>query len=125
MARPDKCLLISLPTSIVSSDSKDGAFQALQASISKDYGTVTAFRIPDFKVGTLDALVNQADELSKLESGCESVVAKVGDTLKSILANDETKVAQQKTVNDSQFWRLSMSAISDETRAGQPVPQVF
>ena len=101
MAKPNKCLLISLPTSIVSSDSHDEAFQALQAAVSKDYGNVTSFRIPEFKMGTLDALVNQADELSKLESNCEAVVAKVGDTLKGILEGDEAKIAQQKTVNDS------------------------
>jgi hypothetical protein len=35
-------------------------------------------------IGTLDALVQQAEELSKLEASCESVVAKVGDALKNI-----------------------------------------
>ena len=77
------------------------ALQALEGGVSKDNGSVTEFRIPEFKIGTLDALVNQADELSKLEATCEGVVAKVGETLKSILDGDEGKVAQQKTVNDS------------------------
>lgn len=47
--------------------------------------------------------MQQADELAKLESGCEAVVGKVGDSLKVILDGDEGKIAQQKTVNDSQF----------------------
>ena len=103
MSKPSKYLLVSLPTSIVSSDGHDEAFQALQAGVAKDYGTVTPFRIPEFKIGTLDALVNQADELAKLESSCEGVVTKVGETLKSILDGDEGKIAQQKTVNDSRY----------------------
>ena len=101
MSKPNRYLLVSLPTSIVSSDSHEEAFRALQSAVSKDYGAVTSFRIPEFKIGTLDALVNQADELSKLESSCEGVVSKVGETLKSILEGDEGKIAQQKTVNDS------------------------
>lgn len=45
--------------------------------------------------------MQQADDLAKLEGACESVVAKVGDTLRIILDGDEGKIAQQKTVNDS------------------------
>ena len=65
--------------------------------------TVQPFKIPEFKIGTLDALVQQADELAKLESSCQGVVAKVGDSLKNLLEGDEDKIAQQKTVNDSMF----------------------
>lgn len=49
----------------------------------------------------MDALVQQADELAKLEGLCESVTAKVGDSLRTILEGDEAKISQQKTVNDS------------------------
>jgi hypothetical protein len=37
-----------------------------------DYVSTTSFPIPEFKIGTLDALVQQAEELSKLEASCES-----------------------------------------------------
>ena len=113
MSKPSTYLLISLPTSIVSSDSHDEAYQALQAGVPKDYGSVAPFRIPEFKIGTLDALVSQADELSKLESSCEGVVAKVGETLKAILDGDEGKIAQQKTVNDSQYSPLAPLGLAD------------
>ena len=43
----------------------------------------------------------RSDDLGKLESACEGVVAKVGDTLRTILDGDETKIGPQKTVNDS------------------------
>ncbi|RDW71971.1 V-type proton ATPase subunit C [Coleophoma crateriformis] len=95
-----KYMLVSLPTSIAPSGDKDEALAALRSTVSTDNGTVLPFKVPDFKIGTLDALVQQADDLAKLESSCEGVVAKIGDSLKSLLEGDEDKIAQQKTVND-------------------------
>src|SRR5277367_3990042 len=101
MSKSTKYLLVSLPSSISPSNDRDDALTALRSTISADNGTVFPFKIPDFKIGTLDALVQQADDLAKLESACEGVVAKVGDSLRSILEGDEAKISQQKTVNDS------------------------
>jgi V-type H+-transporting ATPase subunit C len=100
MSNPVKYFLVSLPTSISSSNDHEEALTALRTTI-KDYGTVYPFRIPEFKIGTLDALVQQADELAKLDSACEGVVSKVTDSLRNILDGDENKISQQKTVNDS------------------------
>lgn len=99
---PTKYLLLSLPTSISPSGDKDEALTALRSTVTTDCGTVFPFKIPDFKIGTLDALIQQSEDLAKLESSCEGVVTKVGDSLKTILEGDEDKVAQQKTVNDSE-----------------------
>lgn len=96
--------LVSLPTSISPSNDYDEALAALRSTISTDNGAVLPFKIPDFKIGTLDALVQQADDLAKLESSCEAVVARTGDALRGILEGDAEKVAQQKTVNDSQSY---------------------
>lgn len=101
MSRSQSYFLVSLPTSISASSNKDEAFQALQAAVQSDYGAVYPFSIPGFKIGTLDALVQQADDLSKLDSACEGVVNKVGDSLRGLLEGDEEKIAQQKTINDS------------------------
>lgn len=106
MSKNTKYLLVSLPTSISPANDHDEALTALRSAVTTDYGNVLPFQIPEFKIGTLDALVQQADELAKLELGCESVVGKVGDSLKAILEGDEDKIAQQKTVNDSQFKAL-------------------
>ncbi|KZL86478.1 v-type h+-transporting atpase subunit c [Colletotrichum incanum] len=92
--------LVSLPLGIFDSSDKDDAIASLSATISPENGNVRPFNIPDFKIGTLDALVQQADDLAKLESTCEAVVAKVADSLKSILDGDEDKISQQKMVND-------------------------
>ena len=101
MSKGTKYLLVSLPTTITLANEHDEALTALRSAVTTDNGTTVPFKIPEFKIGTLDALVNQADELSKLESGCEAVVSKVGDSLRTILEGDGEKIAQQKTVNDS------------------------
>lgn len=102
MSKNTQYILVSLPTSISSSNDHEEAFGALQATVARDSEAVLPFTIPEFKIGTLDALVQQADDLAKLESACETVANKVGDSLKTILEGDEGKIAQQKTVNDSE-----------------------
>jgi V-type H+-transporting ATPase subunit C len=100
MSKGTKFLLVSLPTSITPSHHADEALAALQATVTSDVGTTVPFAIPTFKIGTLDALVQQADDLAKLGSACEAVVNKVGDSLKNILEGEEDKIQQQKTIND-------------------------
>ncbi|TVY87272.1 V-type proton ATPase subunit C [Lachnellula willkommii] len=99
MSGPTKYALVSLPTSISPTNDKEEALGALKSTIAND-GAIIPFKIPEFKIGTLDALVQQADDLAKLESACQVVVAKVGDSLRSLLEGDEEKISQQKTVND-------------------------
>lgn len=94
--------VVSLPLGVFDSSDKEDAISSLSATISPDSGTVSSFHIPDFKIGTLDALVQQADDLAKLESTCQTVVTKVGDSLRSVLDNDEERLASYKMVNDSQ-----------------------
>jgi V-type H+-transporting ATPase subunit C len=71
--------------------------------VSTDAATTYPFAIPEFKVGTLDALVQQADELAKLEQSCKSVADKVGDSLRTLLEGDEEKLQEQKVVNDRMY----------------------
>jgi V-type H+-transporting ATPase subunit C len=114
MSKPSQYLLLSLPTSIVPSHHRDDALQAISTTISPDNGSAASFPIPEFKIGTLDALVQQADELAKLEASCQGVVAKVGDALKNILGGDEAQIESMKVVNDStssawselDFWEV-------------------
>ncbi|KAL3480174.1 hypothetical protein BJX99DRAFT_36041 [Aspergillus californicus] len=100
MSKSTKYLLVSLPTSITPSHHRDDALDAVSTTVSADNGSVAPFPIPEFKIGTLDALVQQADELAKLEAGCQVVVGKVGDALKNILEGDEAQIDKMKTVND-------------------------
>lgn len=102
MSKAPRYLLVSLPTSITPSNDKEEALEALRSTVTNDVGTTYPFALPEkLKVGTLDGLVQQADDLAKLSSACEGVVSKVGDSLKNILDGDEEKIQQQKTINDS------------------------
>lgn len=96
-----KYILVSLPLGIFDSHDKNEALSSLSAVISVDNAITQPFPIPDFKIGTLDTLVQQADDLAKLDASCASVVAKVAESLHDILAGDEDKIQQQKMVNDS------------------------
>lgn len=93
--------LLSLPLGIFDSSDRSGAISALSATVSPDNGTVVPFNVPDFKIGTLDGLVQQADDLTKLEASCQAVVAKVADSLRTVLDGDDDRIAQYKMVNDS------------------------
>ncbi|KAL6357709.1 hypothetical protein LRP88_07882 [Fusarium phalaenopsidis] len=98
-----KYALLSLPLGVFDSSDREEAISSLRGTISSDNGSVLPFSIPDFKIGTLDALVQQADDLAKLEASCQAVVAKVGDSLKNVLEGDEDRIAQYKMVNDSEM----------------------
>jgi V-type H+-transporting ATPase subunit C len=93
--------LLSLPLEAFDSSDRNDALATLRSIVS-DLGTVIPYRIPSFKIGTLDALVQQADDLAKMDSTCAGVVSKVADSLKSLLGGDEGKIAQHKKVNESQ-----------------------
>lgn len=95
-----KYAVISLPLGAFDSSDKDDAVSSLKSTVSADNGTVLPFNVPDFKIGTLDGLVQQADDLAKLEQNCEAVVAKVADSLRSVLDSDPDRLAQYKMVND-------------------------
>lgn len=106
MSKPSQYFLLSLPSSIVPSHHRDEALEAVSATISPENGSAANFAIPEFKIGTLDALVQQADELAKLETSCQGVVSKVGDALKNILDGNEAQIAHNKGVNDSMLIPL-------------------
>ncbi|KAK2752750.1 Vacuolar ATP synthase subunit C [Onygenales sp. PD_40] len=100
MSKQPKYILLSLPSSIAPSHHRDDALDAISKTITPDNGTVTPFAIPEFKIGTLDGLIQQAEELARLESACQGVVGKVGEALKSVLEGDEERIAELKLVND-------------------------
>lgn len=95
-----KYILFSLPLEAFDSSDKDEALATLQSTLP-NIGTILPYTIPSFKIGTLDTLVQQADDLAKTDSACAAFVSKVAESLKSLLGGDEGKVAQHKKVNES------------------------
>lgn len=106
---PQTYYLVSLPASISPSGEASEALTTLRSAVSTDNGTTYPFNVPHFKIGTLDALVQQADELARLEGGCKGVVDKVADSLRGLLEGDEDKIQEQKVVNDRECAALSQS----------------
>ncbi len=120
-----KFILVSLPLRIFDSTDQEDVLASLGAKIPADSGTALPFPIPEFKIGTLDALVQQADDLAKLDGGCAGVVARVADSLKGILDGDEDKAEQQKrstTVMHPHRPSNTTPAINRVDRAHGPVP---
>ncbi|KAL7794568.1 hypothetical protein V8C37DRAFT_376065 [Trichoderma ceciliae] len=122
-----KYALISLPQSAFDSGSRDEAISSLSATISSDIGTVLPFGVPEFKIGTLDLLVQQADDLAKLDTACQSVVAKVADSLRTVLNNDEDRMASYKMVNDkpTDHYLRNFSWNKMRYRADKPIADLI
>ncbi|KAI4125498.1 MAG: hypothetical protein LQ338_004200 [Usnochroma carphineum] len=127
MSKNTRYLLVSLPASISPTNDHDEALTTLRSAVTLDYGTVFPFPIPEFKIGTLDALVQQADELAKLDAVCEGVVGKVGDSLRTILEGDEEKISQSKTVNDkpAEQYLKSFRWNKVKYRADKPLGEIM
>ncbi|EXJ71485.1 V-type H+-transporting ATPase subunit C [Cladophialophora psammophila CBS 110553] len=122
-----KYLFVSVPASITPSGHKDDAIASVEKAANPSNGDVLPFSIPEFKIGTLDALLQQSDELAKLAALCHGVVGKVGDTLKNILDGDEEKIAMHKNVNDKpleQYLR-SFSWNKVKYRADRPLSELI
>lgn len=119
--------VVSLPLRIFDSGDRTGALTSLRSTIGADNGSVQLFPVPEFKIGTLDALVQQADDLAKLDTGCEGVVSRVSDSLRTILDNDEEKVAQQKIVNDkpTDHYLQSFSWNKVRYRVDRPLGEII
>ncbi|KAK0656430.1 hypothetical protein B0T16DRAFT_320427 [Cercophora newfieldiana] len=116
-------ILLSLPLRIF----EDDPISSLTATVGRDNGEVLPFAIPSFKIGTLDALVQHADDLTKLNAGCEAVVAKVSESLKAILDGDEEKAGQQKMVNDkpTDHYLRSFQWDKSRYRADRPLGELI
>ncbi|KAL8371016.1 hypothetical protein RB595_001052 [Gaeumannomyces hyphopodioides] len=124
MPTPTTYALVSLPLRTFDTDD---ALASLRTTINPDNGAVLPFPIPEFKIGTLDALVQHADDLAKLEAACQGVVSRVADALKTLAGPDEDKIAQQKTVNDkpTDHYISSFSWNKGRYRADRPLGELI
>lgn len=112
MPERSKYLFVALPSSITPSGHRDDAINSIQSAVTTNLGTASPFNVPALNVGTLDALIQQSEELGKLEGQCKGVVAKVSDALKNVLDGDDEKIAMHKNVSDSmcgKFERMRAS----------------
>ncbi|KAK7463825.1 Vacuolar ATP synthase subunit C [Stygiomarasmius scandens] len=71
-----------------------------QQSKSHSPNSVAEFAIPSFKTGTLDLLISLSEDLPKQDTFFTNTVAKTVETLRNLLNNDASKLAQHILVNE-------------------------
>ncbi|KAJ2892420.1 putative vacuolar atp synthase subunit c 1 protein [Zalerion maritima] len=118
--------LLSLPLRIFDESSPD-PLAAISSTVGTENAGVGRFNIPEFKIGTLDALVQQADQLVKLEASCEGVVTKVADSLGTLCADDKQKLAQNKMINNKPAGEYMRAFSWDKVRyrAEKPIGELL
>ncbi|SNX87691.1 probable VMA5 - H+-ATPase V1 domain 42 KD subunit, vacuolar [Melanopsichium pennsylvanicum] len=85
-------------------------------SASSDFGQLF---FPPLKTGTLESLISLSEDLPKLDATYTQIVAKIIDTLRALLNNDETALAQHVLVNEQTLddYMLSWSWNTGKYRA--------
>jgi len=97
----DQCSwLIAVP----SDGDAEGMYQELtgkfesQKALQRD--SFSEFKIPELKTGTLDLLITLSEELPKHDSNFTTTVGKIVDTLRNLLNNDPSRLAQHTLVDE-------------------------
>lgn len=62
---------------------------------------ITQFNIPVFKIGTLDSLVQQSEELTKLDGQFHAVISKLNEIIETIHDGNASHIQAAKKVNGS------------------------
>ncbi|CAM0135186.1 Vacuolar ATP synthase subunit C [Umbelopsis sp. WA50703] len=87
--------LVSVPAS----GNRQNTLQNLKGKLS-EVASTSPFSIPEFKIGTLDALVLLSDELVKYDASIEQTVMKTVDIMRSLLKDQESQLPEYLKVND-------------------------
>ncbi|KAJ8659640.1 hypothetical protein O0I10_004619 [Lichtheimia ornata] len=93
-----KYLFISVPAL----GNKQNTFLNIRGKLSEFHALTYAFNVPEFKIGTLDALVLLSDDLAKYDTAFEQTVNKLADILTNLVKSDSTNghVSEYMLVND-------------------------
>ncbi|KAJ9475277.1 V-type proton ATPase subunit C [Pseudozyma hubeiensis] len=85
-------------------------------SASSDFGQLS---FPPLKTGTLESLISLSEDLPKLDGTYTQIVVKIIDTLRALLNNDESALAQHVLINEQSLddYMLSWSWNTQKYRA--------
>ena len=92
-------------------------------SASNDFGQLS---FPPLKTGTLESLILLSEELPKTDTAHTQVVAKIIETLRNLLNNDENALAQHVLVNEQNLddYMLSWSWNTGKYRADRSLGEI-
>ena len=104
-------LLISLPHNAAPSggDPQTQLDKWISDNLTVIANEISQFDIPSFKIGTLDNLVQQSEELAKLDSQIHSIVSKAADIIGSIYEGADSKTAKAQISNAKRMDNLTPS----------------
>jgi len=78
---------------------KEEVVNSLRSKIAGQ-AEIRPFRLPDFKIGTLDSLVVLSDDLNKYDQAFEAITVKIADNLKSLVHGDVEQWKNNLIVDD-------------------------
>lgn len=83
--------VLSFPQSIASK-------QWLETELIGGSLPLLKFKVPEFQIGTLDSLVQESEELTKIDAQLSTSITKVVDTLRSVLESDSFRIVNSRSV---------------------------
>lgn len=112
---PQSLFLLCLPAS-AAPPGGDPQTQ-LESWLKTSLGTSTTapFELPNFKIGTLDSLIHQGEELAKLDGQFQGMVNKSAEIINTIYEGGEAQVAAAKRIDDQQSPEKYLSSFTWNT----------
>jgi V-type H+-transporting ATPase subunit C len=100
----------------------------LSESLSVAESDVANIDIPSFKIGTLDNLVNQSEELTKLDGQFQQIFTKSGDLIDSLYQGNKAQISAAKRI-DSNYVAEKYLALftwnSNKFRIDKSIPDLI
>lgn len=97
--------MIALPKS---AGSEDSLHLFLQKDVNGGEVKLTPFKLPSFKVGTLDSLVEQSDELAKIDNQLHASISKVLEIAGNVLTPLAALSSGSSSTNETQTPRMKI-----------------
>ncbi|TPX33282.1 hypothetical protein SeMB42_g07503 [Synchytrium endobioticum] len=92
--------LVSIPADPTKLDAVNKLRDRIASPPKADYADICPFSLPEFKIGTLDALMVLSDDLTKTDGQFETIAIKISDNLKTLLGGDVEEWRNNLQVGD-------------------------
>lgn len=120
--------LLSLPSSAAPSggDPEEQLEKWYSTSLNLPSSEVNHFEIPNLKIGTLDSLVQQSEEIAKLDGQFYGIVSKISDIIGTLYEGNAAHISSAKRVDDKSpvDYIKSFSWSSSKYRLDKSIPEL-
>uniref|UniRef100_A0A060TDL3 V-type proton ATPase subunit C n=1 Tax=Blastobotrys adeninivorans TaxID=409370 RepID=A0A060TDL3_BLAAD len=96
-------LLLCLPSSAAPAggDPQTQLEKWLVEKLNVPESSVHPFNLPNFKIGTLDSLIQHSEELAKIDGQFQSIATKAGEILAAVYEGNSSQLSQARKVDGS------------------------